>query len=212
MDWHEEDNTVVVQTMKKGDNAQPPSRVLELRPSVPTRWSSFCYMIQRCAAVTVVWDPFDVGCSCLFGIASVFESSYFAFQIATLRPYVDEYSRQYVEHLEALGLSDCDALKVVYEVLGLARETTERLEGEHIPIGWCALKYLWRFVCIMDQRSPSDSVAVLNAQQCITVPLGRAMGDKMFAELDDPNWVFAMAFMAYMDPSGEYFAVDTRSM
>ena len=31
----------------------------------------------------------------------------------------------------------------------------------------------------------------------------------MMAELDDPNWVFAMAFMAYMDPSGEYFAVHT---
>ena len=38
------------------------------------------------------------------------------------------------------------------------------------------------------------------------------MMDKMMAELDDPNWVFAMAFMAYMDPSGEYFAVDTWSM
>ena len=29
------------------------------------------------------------------------------------------------------------------------------------------------------------------------------MKDKMMDELDDPNWVFAMAFMAYMDPSGE---------
>ena len=29
------------------------------------------------------------------------------------------------------------------------------------------------------------------------------------AELDDPNWVFVMAFMAYTDPSGEYFAVHT---
>ena len=34
----------------------------------------------------------------------------------------------------------------------------------------------------------------------------------MLAELDDPNWVFVMAFMAYMDPSGERFAFDTRSM
>ena len=64
----------------------------------------------------------------------------------------------------------------------------------------------------MAQLSPSDSVIVLNAQQRITVPLAQAMGDKMMAELDNPNWVFAMAFMAYMDPSGDYFAVDTRSM
>ena len=85
----------------------------------------------------------------------------------------------------------------------------ERLEGEHIPTGSRALKYLWRFVCIMAQRSPTDPVAVLSSCQRIVVPLARAMMDKMMAELDDPNWVFAMAFMAYMDPSGEYFAIDT---
>lgn len=94
-------------------------------------------------------------------------------------------------------------------MLGLARDATERMEGEHIPTGSRALKYLWRFVCIMAQRSPDDPIAVLNSRQCIVVPLARAMKDKMMAELDDPNWVFAMAFMAYMDPSGEYFAVHT---
>ena len=134
------------------------------------------------------------------------------FRLLVLWPYVDEYSRQHVEHLEALELSDWDALKAVQEVLLLARETTERLEGEHIPTGSRALKYLWRFVCIMAQRAPSDSVAVLSAQQRIAIPLAWAMGDKMLAELDDPNWVFAMAFMAYMDPSGEYFAVHIWSM
>ena len=41
---------------------------------------------------------------------------------------------------------------------------------------------------------------------------GTDNGDKMLAELDDPNWVLAMAFMACMAPSGEYFAVDTHSM
>ena len=88
----------------------------------------------------------------------------------------------------------------------------EWLEGEHIPTGLRVLKYLWRFVCIMAQRSPSDSVAVLNANKCTAVPLAWAMGDKMTAELDDPDWVFAMAFMAYMDPSGECVAINTRSM
>ena len=34
----------------------------------------------------------------------------------------------------------------------------------------------------------------------------------MMAELDDPNWVFVMAFMACIDPSGEYFAIHTWSM
>ena len=34
----------------------------------------------------------------------------------------------------------------------------------------------------------------------------------MMGELDNPNWVSTMASMAYMDPSGEYFAIDTRSM
>ena len=134
------------------------------------------------------------------------------FRLLALRPYVDEYSRQHVEHLDALELSDWDALKVVYEVLDLAREMMERLEGEHITTRLCALKYVWLFVCIMAQRSPSDSVVVLNAQQCITVPLAWAMGEKILAELDNPNWVFAMAFMAYMDLSGEYFEVDTRLM
>ena len=55
----------------------------------------------------------------------------------------------------------------------------------------------------MAQRSPADLIAVLNSRQCIVVPLARAMKDKMMDELDDPNWVFVMVLMAYMDPSGE---------
>ena len=55
----------------------------------------------------------------------------------------------------------------------------------------------------MAQRSPADPIAMLNSRQSIVVPLAQAMKDKMMDELDDPNWVFAMAFMAYMDPSGE---------
>ena len=39
------------------------------------------------------------------------------FRLLVLRPYVDEYSRQHVEHLQALELSDWDALKAIYEVL-----------------------------------------------------------------------------------------------
>ena len=53
---------------------------------------------------------------------------------------------------------------------------------------------------------------MLNSQQGTVVPLAWEMKEKMMAELDGPNWVFAMAFMAYMDPSGEYFAVHTWSM
>ena len=88
-------------------------------------------------------------------------------------------------------------------MLGLARDAAERMEGEQIPTGSRALKYLWRFVCIMAQLSPANPIAVLNSRQCIVVPLAQAMKDKMMDELDDPNCVFAMAFMAYMDPSGE---------
>ena len=60
------------------------------------------------------------------------------FRLLALRPYIDKYSWQHVEHLQALELSDWDALKAIYEVLGLARDMTERLEGEHIPTGSCA--------------------------------------------------------------------------
>ena len=148
----------------------------------------------------------------MFAIASVCEWSYFVFQIAGIAPYVDEYSRQHVEQLQALELSHWDALNAIYEVLGLARDTTERMEGEQIPTGSRALKYLWWVVCIMAQRSPTDPIAVLNSHQCIVVPLAWAMKDKMMDELDDPNWVFAMAFMAYMDPSGELFPIHTWSM
>ena len=90
-------------------------------------------------------------------------------RLLVLRPYVDEYSRQHVEHLQALELSDWDALKAIYKVLGLARDAMERLEGEHIPIGSRALKYLWRFVCIMVQRSPyrpGRSVELSPAHRC----------------------------------------------
>ena len=125
------------------------------------------------------------------------------FRLLVLQPYVDEYSRQHIEQLQALELSDWDALNAIYEVLGLARDAMEQMEGEQILTGSRALKYLCRFVCIMAQRSPADLIAVLNSRQSIVVPLARAMKDKMMDELDDPHWVFAMAFMAYMDPSGE---------
>ena len=105
------------------------------------------------------------------------------FRLLVLRPYIDEYSRQHVEQLQALELSDWDALNAIYEVLGLARDAMERMEGELIPIGSHALKYLWRFVCIMAQRSPADPIAVLNSRQCIIVPLAWAMKDKMMDEL-----------------------------
>ena len=99
MDWHEEDEPGVVQPVKKGETPQPPSRVLGLKLLVPTQWPSVWYMIERCAAIIVVWHPFHGGCSCLFGIASVCEWSYFVFRLLILRPYVDEYSQQHVEQL-----------------------------------------------------------------------------------------------------------------
>ena len=52
------------------------------------------------------------------------------FRLLVLRPYIDEYSRQHVEQLHALELSDWDALKAIYEVLGLTRDATGQLEGE----------------------------------------------------------------------------------
>ena len=79
MGLHEEDDPTAVQLVKKGETTQPSTRVLELKLPVPTRWSSLCYMIERCTAVMVAWDPFDVGRSYLFGIVSVCEWSYSAF-------------------------------------------------------------------------------------------------------------------------------------
>ena len=120
VDWHEEDDPRAVQPVKKGETPQSPTCVLELKLPVPTRWSSVWYMIERCAVVIVVWHPFHEKCSCLFAIASVCEWSYLFFRLLVLRPYIDEYSRQHVEQLQALELSDWDALKAIYEVLGLA--------------------------------------------------------------------------------------------
>ena len=82
MNWHEEDDPHAVQPVKKGETPQRPTHVLELKLSVPTRWSSVWYMIERCATVTVLWHPFHRECSCLFAIALVCEWSYFVFQIA----------------------------------------------------------------------------------------------------------------------------------
>ena len=82
VDWHKEDSSSAIYPMKKSETPQPPSHVLELKRPLPTRWSIVWCMIERCAVVIVVWHPFDGGCSCLFGIASVCEWSYFVFQIA----------------------------------------------------------------------------------------------------------------------------------
>ena len=57
------------------------------------------------------------------------------FRLLVLRPYLDQYLRQNVQELQALELSDWDALNAIYEVLGLARDATKQLEGEQIPTG-----------------------------------------------------------------------------
>ena len=64
----------------------------------------------------------------------------------------------------------------------------------------------------MEKWSRADSTAELSSQQRIFVPLAWAMEEKMLAELDDPNWVFMMASISSMDPSGEYFAIDIWSI
>ena len=110
---------------------------------------------------------------------------------------------QHLEHREALELSVWDASQAVQEVLEVPQETTARLEVEDIPTGLRAFKYLWRFVCIMSHQSLTDFVARLSTQQRFVVPMTRAMEDKMLTELDHYNWVFAMPFISYMDPSDE---------
>ena len=47
VDWDEEDDPRAVQPAKKGETPQPPTRVLELKLLVHTRWSSVWYMIER---------------------------------------------------------------------------------------------------------------------------------------------------------------------
>ena len=47
VDWHEEDDPGADQAGKKGETPEPPTRVLELKLQVPTRWSSVWYMIER---------------------------------------------------------------------------------------------------------------------------------------------------------------------
>ena len=81
VDWHEEDDPTAVEPNKKGQTPQSPTSVLELKVPMGTRWSNLCYMVERCTAVMVLWDPFNVGCSCLFDIALVYDWLYFAFQI-----------------------------------------------------------------------------------------------------------------------------------
>jgi len=54
VDWHEEDDPGADRAGKKGETPPPPTRVLELKLPVPTRWSSVWYMTERYAAVTVV--------------------------------------------------------------------------------------------------------------------------------------------------------------
>ena len=44
MDWHEEDDPRADQARKKGETPEPPTRVLELKLPVPTRWSSVWYI------------------------------------------------------------------------------------------------------------------------------------------------------------------------
>ena len=53
---------------------------------------------------------------------------------------------------------------------------------------------------------------MLSAQQSIVVPFAWGMEEKMLAELDNPNWALLMAFMAYMNGSGECRPMDIFSV
>ena len=131
-------------------------------------------------------------------------------RLLTLRAVVDEYCRQHVDKVRnALELQDWDALAAMCELLEVPKQTSLNLEADLTPTGPRALKYFWRFQRILHVRSRQDSVAVLSAAQRTAVPLAHGMRMKLLEALDDPNWVFAMAFMAYMDPSGEFFVSGT---
>ena len=58
VDWHEEDDPSSLESDKSV--AIQPTCVLELKVPVPTQWSSLCYVIERCAKITIVWDPFNM--------------------------------------------------------------------------------------------------------------------------------------------------------
>ena len=99
------------------------------------------------------------------------------FRLLALQPYVDQYLRQHVEHLQTLELSDWDALKAVYEVLGLTRETMEWLEGEHIATGCCAPK-VSMVVCV--HRGPMVPFRLGRNAKCLAMhrcPFGSGDGE-----------------------------------
>ena len=60
VDQHEEDDPGATK-LDKAATPHPPTRVLDLKVPVPTRWSRVSYMIYKCAIVMVVWDPFNMG-------------------------------------------------------------------------------------------------------------------------------------------------------
>ena len=92
MDWHEVDDPSAIESYTEATTPHPPTDVLELEVPVPTQWSGLCYMIERCATITLLWDPFCVEYSLLFGIALVFNCPILPFRLLALWPHIYDYS------------------------------------------------------------------------------------------------------------------------
>jgi hypothetical protein len=84
-------------------------------------------------------------------------------------------------------------------VFATIKRCSKRLEAEEYCTGSKALKLLWklRYFLILQVHEECKGTGTA------LVPLCKDICRKLTDGMEDPTWVWQMAFLALMDPSGE---------
>lgn len=119
-----------------------------------------------------------------------------------LRAPLDEYWKAHPDAPEAMDVCDWDVLRHFCRFLEIIANTTRRLEADNVVTIGKALQRLHKLrVALCECANDMDKGPLKGIRHGV-----QSMLTKLNKEMDDPNWMFALAFGAYMDPSGEWSA------
>ena len=113
-----------------------------------------------------------------------------------IETYFKEHSASYAEPLE---ISHWQRLEDLVQFLSVIKTASLKMEAEDCITGSKAAR-VFRMLRIHLNNERQEEMKGKGAG---IVPLANAMFFKLDKELDSPNWMFGMAFLAFMDPSGE---------
>lgn len=120
-----------------------------------------------------------------------------------MREATEAYFRDHGEYAQPLEISHWQQLHQLVQFLCVIKTASLKLEADECVTGSRAVR-VFRMLRAHLREEGREEVKGRGAG---IVPLARAMLWKLETEVDKPNWLFGMAFLAFMDPAGEWLSL-----